>query len=130
LALLTLVAASVAVAQTPKGNGAYPSKDKNPVMLQPIMESHQIPPYPKESIGLKEEGRVLVEVTIGTDGTVSQAAVVGPSGHQRLDAAASNFVKGYWRWQPPTRAGRPVTTNTRVSVLFKLAPKPATPVAR
>ncbi len=130
LALLTLVAASVAVAQTPKGNGAYPSKDKNPVMLQPIMESHQIPPYPKESIGLKEEGRVLVEVTIGTDGTVSQAAVVGPSGHQRLDAAASNFVKGYWRWQPPTRAGKPVTTNTRVSVLFNLAPKPAAPAAR
>jgi TonB family protein len=130
LALLTLVAASVAMAQTQMRNGAYPSSGKNPVMLRPIMETHQIPPYPKESIGLKEEGRVLVEVTIGTDGTVSQAAVVQPSGHKRLDVAAANFVKGYWRWQPPTRAGNPVTTNTRVSILFKLAPKPAAPVAR
>lgn len=132
LALLGLVAASVAVAQTqmPAGNGAYPSSGKNSVMLQPIMETHQIPPYPRESIDLKEEGRVLVEVAIGTDGTVSQAAVVGSSGHQRLDTAAANFVKGYWRWQPPMRAGRLVTTNTRVSVLFKLAPEPAAPVAR
>lgn len=129
LALVGLVAASVAVAQTqmPKGHGAYPSSGKNPVLLQPIMETHQLPPYPKESIGLKEEGRVLVEVTIATNGTVSQAAVVGPSGHERLDVAAANFVKGYWRWQPPTRAGKPVATSTRVSVLFKLAPKPAAP---
>jgi len=128
LALLGLVAASVAVAQTqmPKGNGAYPSTGKNPVVLRPIMETHQIPPYPKQSIHDREEGRVLVEVTIGTDGTVSQAAVVKPSGHQRLDAAAANFVKGYWRWQPPIRGGKPVTTNTRVSILFQLAK----PVAR
>lgn len=132
LALLTVVAASVAVAQAqaPKATGAYPSTDKNPVMLQPIMQTHQIPPYPKESIGLKEEGRVLVEVKIGTDGTVSDAVVVGPSGHQRLDTAAANFVKGYWRWQPPTRAGKPAMVNTRVSVLFKLAPKPKAPTVQ
>ena len=127
LALLGLVAASVAVAQTQMPKGNYPSSGKNPVMLRPITETHQIPPYPKQSLHNSEEGRVLVEVTIGTDGTVSQATVVGPSGHQRLDVAAANFVKGYWRWQPPTRAGKPVTTNTRVSVLFKLAPKPTKP---
>jgi TonB family protein len=113
-----------------QASDAYPSADKNPVMLRPIMETHQLPPYPKESLTLKEEGRVLVEVGIGTDGTVSHAKVVGPSGHQRLDAAAANFVKGYWRWHPATRAGKPVPAKTRVSVLFKLGPKPATPVTR
>lgn len=123
LALLGLVIASVAVAQAAsKEAGAYPSNDKDPVTLRPIQETHQLPPYPAESIHLKEEGRVLVEVTIGTDGTVSQAVVVGPSGHERLDVAAANFVKGYWRWQPATRQGKPVTTKTRVSVLFKLKP--------
>ena len=94
------------------------------------METHQIPPYPKQSLHNSEEGRVLVEVTIGTDGTVSQARVVGPSGYERLDVAAANFVKGYWRWQPPTRAGKPVVTGTRVSVLFQLAHKTKTPAAR
>jgi TonB family protein len=136
LALLGLVAASVAVAQTQapprnskatgKAASSYPSTDKNPIVLRPIMETRQLPPYPKESVTLNEEGRVLVEVTIGIDGTVSQAVVVGPSGHQRLDAAAANFVKGYWRWHPASRAGKPVTANTRVSIDFKLAPKPVT----
>lgn len=126
LALLGLVLASVAVAQTqaPPASSAYPSMDKNPVTLRPIKETRQLPPYPKESVTLNEEGRVLVEVTIGTDGTVSQAVVVGPSGHPRLDAAAANFVKGYWRWHPASRAGKPVTANTRVSIDFKLKPKP------
>lgn len=125
LALLGLLAASVATAQT---QTPYPSNDKNPVTLRPIMETHQLPPYPKESLKAKEEGRVLVGVTIAPDGTVSQAVVVGPSGHERLDAAAANFVKGYWRWHPATRNGKPTVANTRVSVLFKLKPKHAAPM--
>ena len=125
LALLGLVAASVAVAAPSTGG-----KNLGATAIKPIMETHQIPPYPNESIHDQEEGRVLVEVTIGTDGAVSQAVVVKPSGHQRLDVAAANFVKGYWRWQPATRAGKPVTTNTRVSILFKLKSKPAAPAAR
>ncbi|HKU53726.1 MAG TPA: M56 family metallopeptidase [Rhizomicrobium sp.] len=125
LALLGLVAASVAVAAPSMG-----AKNQGATGIKPIMETHQIPPYPHQSIHDHEEGRVVVEVTIGTDGTVSQAAVVKPSGHQRLDAAAANFVKGYWRWQPATQAGKPVVTNTRVSVLFNLAPKPVAPAAR
>ncbi len=123
LALFGLLAASVATAQT--ASKGYPSNDKSPVTLHPIQETHQLPPYPAESVHLNEEGRVLVEVTIGTDGTVSQARVVGPSGHERLDVAAANFVKGYWRWQPAVRGGKPVTANTRVSVLFKLKKPPA-----
>lgn len=133
LALFALLAACVAAqTQTPagaaKGTGAYLSNDSNPVKIRPIMETHQLPPYPRESVKLKEEGRVLVGVTIAPDGTVSQAVVVGPSGHERLDAAAANFVKGYWRWQPAMRMGKPVAAATRVSVLFKLKP-PAKPPA-
>jgi TonB family protein len=118
LALLSLVAASVAMA-APASRG----KDLGATDIRPIQETHTLPPYPKESIHLKEEGRVLLAVTIGKDGAVSQASVFKPSGHQRLDVAAAQFVKSHWRWQPATRAGKPVMTNTRVSVLFKLAPK-------
>jgi protein TonB len=94
------------------------------------METHTLPPYPKESIHAHEEGRVLLAVTIGTDGAVSRASVFRASGHQRLDVAAAEHVKNNWRWQPASRAGKPITTNTRVSVLFKLAPKPADPARR
>jgi bla regulator protein blaR1 len=116
LALLGLVAASVAIAApAPHATGA--------TAIKPIMETHTLPPYPADSIHAHEEGRVLLAVTIGPDGGVSKASVFKPSGHQRLDVAAADYVKSHWRWQPATKAGKPVATNTRVSVLFKLKPK-------
>jgi protein TonB len=129
MALLSLLAASIATAQAQRPGPAYAAKPylsegKNPVMLRPIQETHNLPPYPKESIHAKEEGRVLLEVTIGTDGAVSRTRVFRPSGHPRLDAAANQFVKDHWRWQPALRAGKPVTATTRVSVLFKLKKPP------
>jgi TonB family protein len=128
LALLGLLAGSIAMAQAParadNGSGTYLSDDRNRVMLRPIRETHTLPPYPKESIHLKEQGRVKLAVTIGTDGAISRASVVEPSGYQRLDDAALQFVKSHWRWQPAMRAGKPVVATTRVSVLFDLKPPP------
>ena len=118
LAIVGLVAASVAMA-------APAPRAKNATDIKPIMETHGLPPYPRESIHAHEEGRVVLAVSIGTDGAVSRASVFKPSGHPRLDVAAADYVKSHWRWQPATRAGKPVAANTRVSVLFKLAPKPA-----
>ena len=120
LALATLMVASIAVA-VPSARAKGPATTP----IKPIRETHTLPPYPKESKALKEEGRVLVEVTIGTDGAVSRARVFKPSGHPRLDDAAAQYIKDHWRWQPATRAGKPVAVDTRVSVVFKLAkPKP------
>jgi bla regulator protein BlaR1 len=117
LALVSLVAASVAMA-------APASHGRNATEIRPIVETHTLPPYPKESIHSHEEGRVLLAVTIGTDGAISRASVFKPSGHPRLDDAAVQYVKSHWRWQPATKAGKPVAADTRVSVLFKLAPNP------
>jgi TonB family protein len=128
LALVGLLAGSVAMAQTQlpahpaESTGGYLSNDNIPVMLQPIAETHALPPYPKESVHLKEQGRVKLAVTIGTDGAVSRASIMEPSGHQRLDAAALQFVKSHWRWQPATRKGKHVVATTRVSVVFNLKP--------
>ncbi|MBA2589954.1 MAG: energy transducer TonB [Alphaproteobacteria bacterium] len=118
LALLGLVAASVAIA-------APSPRATNATAIKPIMETHTLPPYPAESIHAHEEGLVLLAVTIGADGAVSKASVFKPSGHQRLDVAAADYVKSHWRWQPATKAGKPVATNTRISVVFKLASKAA-----
>lgn len=123
LALLGLLAGSVAMADAPaRPGGGYLSDDRHPVMLRPIADTHILPPYPKESVHLKEQGRVKLTVTIGTDGAVSRGAVVEPSGHPRLDDAALRFVESHWRWQPATRGGKPVTATTKVSVLFDLKP--------
>ena len=125
LALLGLVAGSVAVAQTQPR--AAQAKKLVTTDLRPVRETRSLPPYPKESIRLHEEGTVTLSVTVGANGAVSKAAVFKPSGHQRLDAAASQYVKEHWRWYPATRAGKPVPQTTRVSVHFKLKPKSEQP---
>jgi TonB family protein len=141
LALLGLVVASVAVAQTQTESRRKDARAESAQMkapsprgktlgatdIRPIQETRSLPPYPKESIRLKEEGTVTLAVTVGTNGAVSQASVFKPSGHPRLDVAAAEYVKSHWRWHPATRAGKPVTTNTRVAVHFKLAPRPVAP---
>jgi TonB family protein len=121
LALLGLVAASVAI--------AAPSPQKA-TAIKPIMETHTLPPYPAESIHAHEEGQVLLAVTIGSNGAVSRAAVFKPSGHQRLDVAAAQYVKDHWRWQPATKSGKPVASDTRVAVNFKLKEPASDPAKR
>jgi TonB family protein len=117
LALLGLLTVSAAMAAAP-----HPRT----TAIKPIMETHTLPPYPAESLHAKEEGQVVLAVTIGADGAVSRASVYKPSGHQRLDDAAGRYVKDHWRWQPATQAGKPVASGTRVAVNFKLAPKTKT----
>ena len=121
LAILGLVIASTAMAA---GDGSYPSSDRTPVTLHPIQGTHSLPPYPKDAAHRGEQGTVKLAVTIGTDGVVSRAAVAKTSGHPDLDSAALDYVKSQWRWQPPTRNGKPVTANTPVNVVFNLKKAP------
>ncbi len=64
------------------------------------------PPYPALSKRLGEQGKVLVRVWIGTDGTASHASIKTSSGFDRLDQAALNTVQG-WRYVPGKRGGSP-----------------------
>ena len=60
------------------------------------------PPYPKTSWQLREQGRVVVRVWIGTDGQASQPSIKTSSGFDRLDQAAVNTVMA-WRYVPGKR---------------------------
>jgi len=88
--------------------------------LRPIMRTHTSPPYPAISVRLGEQGTTLIEVGIGTEGTVSDCSVVKTSGSDRLDAAACEWVKGHWRWQPPTLNGAPTATKTQIQYTWNL----------
>ena len=61
-----------------------------------------------------------MQVAISTEGTVSECKIIKSSGSERLDNAACEYVKGHWRWKPPTSEGKPVTANTDVSVVWNL----------
>ena len=62
------------------------------------------PAYPAMSKRLGEQGKVLVRVLIGVDGTARQAEIQKSSGFDRLDQAALATVQR-WRYVPGKRGG-------------------------
>jgi protein TonB len=94
-----------------------------PVTLTParsIMGTHSTPEYPILSRRLGEEGTVRLSLTIGADGMVSDARIVRSSGFKRLDEAAVDWVKRYWRYQPAMRGAMPVASMAEVALQFRL----------
>ena len=91
-----------------------------PTDLKPIARTHSLPPYPTISQRLGEQGTSQMQVAISTEGTVTECKIIKSSGSERLDNAACEYVKGHWRWQPPTSEGKPVAANTDVSVVWNL----------
>ena len=91
-----------------------------PTSLEPIARTHTKPPYPTISQRLGEQGTSEMQVAITTEGTVSECKITKSSGSERLDTAACEYVKGHWRWKPPSLDGKPTTANTAVSMVWNL----------
>lgn len=77
--------------------------------LRPI--SMPAPKYPAEALRAGTSGSVLVEYTVGTDGTVTAARVVRSNPTRIFDREAVNAVRK-WRFQP---VDSPVTTRREIS---------------
>jgi protein TonB len=112
------------VTTVPKAPPAPPPPKAAPVApsdpLRPIQRTHTQPPYPPISQRLNESGTSLIEVHITVEGNVDTCKVVQTSSSDRLDQAACDWVKGHWRWQPPTQQGTPHDVSTRISVKWDL----------
>jgi periplasmic protein TonB len=112
------------VTTVPKAPPAPPPPKAAPVAasdpLRPIQRTHTQPPYPPISQRLNESGTSLIEVHITVEGNVDTCKVVQTSSSERLDNAACEWVKGHWRWQPPTQQGTPHDVSTRISVKWDL----------
>ena len=72
-----------------------------------------------EAFILSAQGKVLVRVLIGVDGTAQKAEIKQSSGFDRLDQAALNTVLR-WRYVPGKRAGVPETMWFSVPINFVL----------
>ena len=79
--------------------------------------------YPAQAERARETGEVVVELVIAPDGSVSEAFVDVSSGHFDLDDAAIAAVHS-WRYTPPTRDGKPISTRRLVKVEFTLRGSP------
>jgi protein TonB len=77
------------------------------------------PRYPPVSKRLGEQGKVVVRVFIGVDGTATQAEVRTSSGFDRLDQTALNTVLG-WTYVPGKVNGEPKAMWFNVPINFVL----------
>lgn len=77
------------------------------------------PAYPALSRRLGEQGKVVVRVLIGVDGTAQQAEIRTSSGYDRLDQAALTTVRG-WRYVPGKRNGMAEAMWFNVPINFVL----------
>lgn len=117
--LMTLLAAAPAVAfQTPQA--ATPQAAQGPVRIggqtkAPERIKYVAPVYPEVAAAARVSGIVIVEATIGTDGSVTEAHVIRSIA--LLDQAALDAVK-QWKYTPTTLNGKPVPVIMTVTVNF------------
>lgn len=77
------------------------------------------PVYPQLSRRLREQGTVLLELTVLANGTVANVIVLSSSGYPRLDQAALSAVQ-QWRYQPARRGNEIIDYRYRQRVEFSL----------
>jgi len=109
----------------PVGDGGFevpptPSPDPSPVPVgmadreaRPLI---RIPPqFPPNA---RTSGHVILDLTIGTDGTVRQAVVVF-STHRVFERPARTAAL-QWRYEPAMKDGKPIESVTRTRIDFNL----------
>jgi protein TonB len=77
------------------------------------------PAYPPLSKRLGEQGKVVVRVFIGLDGSAAQAEIRSSSGFDRLDQTALKTVLG-WKYSPGKVNGEPKAMWFNVPINFVL----------
>ncbi len=103
---------------------ATASRQESPgVMIPPRpvagMAADRPPVYPELARRRGEQGRVLLRVSVGADGTPLAVGIGQSSGHASLDNAALLAVR-QWQFMPATQGGRPVPASAEVPVQFQL----------
>jgi TonB family protein len=105
-----------------RASSLEPEKNEQVVELPPgVAESNLLyrvePEYPEEARQQGIQGAVVLELHIGTDGTVEDVQLV--SGPAQLAQAATAAVR-QWRFKPRRQNGQAVRMQTRITLNFRL----------
>ena len=77
------------------------------------------PPYPAISKRMREEGKVILRVSVTPAGTAESVEIKSSSGSARLDESALRTVR-QWKFIPARRGDTAVQSWVLVPVIFKL----------
>lgn len=96
-----------------------PANLESKVSMCKGIQSTESPIYPTTSRIHQEEGKILLELIVGIDGSVVSAKLVKSSGFVNLDKAALDKAKT-WCFVPQTENGVPRQVTVRAPISFKL----------
>lgn len=89
-------------------------------MKPPMLIRRVDPEYPPIAESARVQGVVIIEVTIGQDGTVADAKILRSI--PLLDQAALDAVR-QWQWQPTLLNGAPTSVIMTTTIQFTLPPQ-------
>lgn len=122
-----VTAPSTALTQSnTSGSGSGPAliseppepQTETPAQVDPNYLHRPNPVYPALSRRLREEGTVVLRVTLDARGAVQDIAIETSSSFERLDQAALEAVR-QWRFIPATRGQVAVPSTVLVPIAFK-----------
>lgn len=107
----------------PLAETATPPASVAPSLPGAALRYLQAPPpaYPRAALAARQQGTVLLQVRVGTEGQPLEVTIVRSSGSRVLDQAARAQVLRHWRFQPAMQDGRSVEAVGLVPVDFSLA---------
>jgi D-alanyl-D-alanine endopeptidase (penicillin-binding protein 7) len=116
--LLTLALGAASLTAT-AADGPKPSSQPVEMKFSQIRVKHQPDPptYPPDAKAARIQGTVVVHVTIGTDGKVTEAKAI--SGPPELHSCAVDYAKA-WTFEPAIRKGKPVSAQFKLTMPFRL----------
>ncbi|MDH4394883.1 MAG: energy transducer TonB [Limnobacter sp.] len=81
--------------------------------------SNPRPQYPSMARRLGQEGTVVLEVTVSTEGLAKSVRIQDSSGHELLDQAAVNAISK-WKFVPAKRGDTPIEQKLNTRWTYKL----------
>ncbi|NJN47545.1 MAG: energy transducer TonB [Candidatus Competibacteraceae bacterium] len=110
--------ARAAQGQTAKHNTVKSKQANRSVKAAPLPDNPK-PRYPLVARRRGVEGRVILQVTVMTNGSAAHVKVKTGSGHAQLDRAALEAVRR-WRFRPAQQGGQPISAVVDVPIVFRL----------
>ncbi len=95
------------------------SNSSSGVIFEHESLNNEQPQYPKISRKRGDEGQVLLEVFVESNGLVARVDLVQSSSHPLLDKAAIDAIKK-WQFIPAKKFGQFISSSVLVPVTFKL----------
>jgi periplasmic protein TonB len=98
---------------------AAPAEPVTPPIFNADYLDNPKPVYPLASRRSGQQGRVILRVLVGVNGTAEEVEIRHSCGHVRLDEAARDTVRN-WRFVPAKRGSQPVAAWVLIPISFGL----------